>query len=82
MLWNTLGDMHTKYMSFEIRRCLNSTENNNWCRSDYEIDEYLKTASVEFWTLQTRVDMNKYDEAPLYTIMEFEGKKMLNEEHL
>ena len=65
-MWHTLGDMHSKYVSFEVRRCVNSTENGNWCHPDEEIDEYLKNASIEFWTVQTKVDMKKIDEAPLF----------------
>ena len=79
---NTLGDVHTKYMSFEVRRCVNTTENGRWCKGDEEIDEYLSKASIEFWSLQKRVDMQKYHEAPLYEIMELEGKKLLNVDHI
>ena len=80
-LQNTLGDSFTKYVSFEIRRCVNTTENNNWCHEDEEIDEYLAKTSIEIWTIQTKVDMSKYDEPPLYRIMTLENKKLLNREY-
>lgn len=57
ILQNTLGSMISKYLSFEVRRCVNTTENGNWCHSPQEIDDYLSKSSVEFWTIQTHVDM-------------------------
>lgn len=71
--------MITKYMSFEVRRCVNSAENNFSCHSDEEIDEYLKKTSVELWTIQRKVDFSKYDEEPLYYQMTLEAKQLLNE---
>lgn len=68
----------TKFMSFEVQRCVNTTENNGQCRPDSEIDEYLNKASIEIWTIESKVDMNKYKEVPLYRIMEFQGRKLLN----
>ena len=62
----TLGDMYVRYMSFEVKRCVNTTENGNWCHPDWEIDEFLEKSSIEIWTIQTKVDMSKYDEPPLY----------------
>lgn len=49
-LKNTLGASIAKYMTFEIKRCVNTTENNNWCHHDWEIDEYLTKAIIELWT--------------------------------
>lgn len=81
-LQNTLGNSYTKYLTFEIRRCVNSTENNNWCHPDEKIDAYLSTGSIELWTIQTKVDFNKYSEAPLYGFLQLQDKKMLDQNYL
>ena len=33
------------------------------------------------WSLQTKVDMNKYDKAPLYNIMALEEKRLLDRDY-
>lgn len=70
------------YLTFEVNRCTNTSENKNWCHPDYEIDEYLAKASIETWTIEKRVDMNKYYEEPSYCIMELHDKKLLNQKYL
>ena len=82
MLENKLGDSVTQYLTFEIRRCVNSTENNNWCHEEEEIDLYLSKASIELWTIEKRVDMSKYDEAPLYKAMQVHEKKLLSDSNI
>ena len=79
MLQNKLGDSVTQYLTFEITRCVNSTENNNQCHEDEEIDEYLNKASIELWTIEKRVDMSKYDKAPIYQVMQVHEKKLLSD---
>lgn len=82
MLQNKLGDTITKYLTFEIRRCVNTTENNNWCHEDEEIDVYLRKASIELWTIEKRVDMSKYFQMPLYMIMQVHEKKLLSDANI
>ena len=77
-LQNKHGDHFTKYLTFEVKRCENTPENNNWCHEEAEIDEFLEKASIEIWTVETKVDMSLYDKAPVYHIMSLKTKKMLN----
>lgn len=73
--------MVTKYITFEVRRCVNTTENNNWCHPDYEIDEYLTSAAIEVWTIEKNVDMSNYYSEPSYMIQKLQVKYLLNREY-
>ena len=52
MLQGQQSSINSKYISFRVERCQSSSEGDRTCKSNEEIDEFLKDAWVEGWVIE------------------------------
>ena len=76
------GDEKVKYIQFEVQKCITPPEGptspEEECRDHEEINNWLKSSSIETWSIQKKVDMSKYNSEPTYRIMKIMDKRLLN----
>jgi len=59
--------MIAKSIIFSVSKCIDN------CASDSEIKEFLKDVTVDFWTIQQKMDVSNYDGNPSYKVMDLLG---------
>lgn len=52
--------MTPRAISFRISRCKNTTDDPTRCLPDSEIDKFISDLNIQFWSLESAIDMNKY----------------------
>jgi len=67
------GAMKAKSISFSLERCWNTTENNNHCHSFEEISDYIEVLAVDYWVIQNKMDLTKFDQRPVTKEMKILG---------
>ena len=64
--------MIAKSIIFSVSKCIDN------CASDSEIKEFLKDVTVDFWTIQQKMDVSNYDGNPSYKVMDLLGQHVLS----
>ena len=52
------------------------------CFSTEKIDSWLKSSSIETWSMQKKVDMSKYSSEPVYKVMKIMDKRLLGIDYI
>lgn len=58
--------MITKHFTFKVDRCVNTTENGNYCHPAEEIDRYIKDATMRAWMVQNNAEMYQLAKDPYF----------------
>ena len=60
------GMMRTSSVTFRVEKCVTSSR----CKSNKEINEYIKDFNVQTWIIQEQINFEKQDERPTTKKME------------
>ena len=67
--------MIAKRAEFIISRC--DPEKRTDCKSDEEIDEYVKDIAIDIWSTFEKYDAKKYHEYPVEQILDYHKSNMM-----
>jgi len=59
---------------------VNTTDNLNFCKSPEAIDEYIKDISVDYWTVENRMDLTEFNSEPYKREMRILGQQILKKD--
>ena len=57
--------MKSKSLEIRVSTCKNTTANNNHCKPQAEIDEWIKDLQIDMWATHFKMDFNKFHGQPL-----------------
>ena len=63
-LFGDISMLEASISEFKIVRCNDTkreAEGKSSCKSEEDIDDYVKDIQVETWTIQNSIDFSKYD---------------------
>lgn len=69
ILYNSWGKTVTSQLQIKVKRCENSTFNNDFCKTDEQIDEYIKYIDIDTWVIERMLDLSALDKHPTDLIM-------------
>jgi hypothetical protein len=73
--------MVTRSFEFTINRCnqtLQDIQKRPKCKSDEEINEWIKDVNVEIWGIEEKIDYSDYSDKPFYRMNTLYNSVLLN----
>ena len=66
--------MKVQSFGFYIAKCQNEPK----CKTDSEINEFIRDIDVNGWNIHNEIDFGIYDQKPTYKVMDIWGQWLLN----
>ena len=71
------GDMVSKSFGFYIERCKNVIGSKSMCKTDTEINEFIKDIDITGWNIHEEIDFSIYGKKPTFKVMTIWGQWLL-----
>ena len=52
--------MKSSGILFRVERCTNPVGNDQFCKSETEINEFISDLNIQFWSIESALNLNKY----------------------
>ena len=71
------SSMYSSNLRFVVERC-NKEKMGSECKTNEEIDDFIRDIQIDQWALQMHMDFHMYDHEPIFYVNQNHGSFLLN----